>query len=84
MLALLRSVVTALLLGSLLVCPALMADELSLPRKTGGGPELVELPHTGHTFEHYASLQSAFEGKQLPFDESVAQRVAEWLTAHRS
>jgi pimeloyl-ACP methyl ester carboxylesterase len=48
-----------------------------------GAAEFVELPHTGHTFEHYASLQSAFEGKQLPFDESVAQRVAEWLTAHR-
>jgi len=48
-----------------------------------GAAEFVELPHTGHTFEHYASLQDAFEGKQLPFDEIVAQRVAEWLTAHR-
>ena len=48
-----------------------------------GGAEFVELPHTGHTFEHYASLQDAFAGKQLPFEESVAQRVAEWLIAHR-
>jgi pimeloyl-ACP methyl ester carboxylesterase len=48
-----------------------------------GAAEFVELPHTGHTFEHYASLQGAFEGKQLPFDDSVAQRVADWLTTHR-
>ena len=48
-----------------------------------GAAELVELPHTGHTFEHYASLQDSFEGKQLPFDESVAQRVTRWLMSHR-
>jgi pimeloyl-ACP methyl ester carboxylesterase len=48
-----------------------------------GAAEFVELPHTGHTFEHYASLQAAFESKQLSFDEGVAQRVAGWLTAHR-
>jgi pimeloyl-ACP methyl ester carboxylesterase len=47
-----------------------------------GAAEFVELPHTGHTFEHYASLQSAFEGKQLPFDKSVAELVANWLAAH--
>jgi pimeloyl-ACP methyl ester carboxylesterase len=48
-----------------------------------GIAEFVEFPHTGHTFEHYASLEDAFEGKQLPFDERVAQRVAGWLIAHR-
>ncbi|MBV8743237.1 MAG: alpha/beta hydrolase [Sinobacteraceae bacterium] len=48
-----------------------------------GAAEFTQLSHTGHTFEHYASLQNAFAGKQLPFDESVAQRVASWLTAHR-
>ena len=48
-----------------------------------GAAELVELPHTGHTFEHYASLQDSFEGKQLPFDESIAQRVTRWFMAHR-
>jgi pimeloyl-ACP methyl ester carboxylesterase len=47
-----------------------------------GAAEFVELTHTGHTFEHYASLQSAFSGMQLPFDEGVAQRVTGWLTAH--
>ncbi len=48
-----------------------------------GAAEYVQLSHTGHTFEHYASLQSAFNGMQLPFDEGVAQRVAGWLQAHR-
>ena len=48
-----------------------------------GAAEFVELPNTGHTFEHYDSLQSAFAGKQLPFDESVAQRVSAWFMAHR-
>jgi pimeloyl-ACP methyl ester carboxylesterase len=48
-----------------------------------GTAEFVELSHTGHTFEHYASLQEAFSGKQLLFDESVAQRVARWLLEHR-
>jgi pimeloyl-ACP methyl ester carboxylesterase len=52
-------------------------------RNVPGGAQFVELPHTGHTFEHYASLQSAFNGKQLPFDESLAQLVTEWFTAHR-
>jgi pimeloyl-ACP methyl ester carboxylesterase len=52
-------------------------------RNVPGSAEFVALPHTGHTFEHYASLQSAFEGKQLPFDEGVAQRVAEWFTQHQ-
>jgi pimeloyl-ACP methyl ester carboxylesterase len=48
-----------------------------------GAAEFVELPHTGHTFEHYTSLQSAFEGRELSFDAGVAQRVAAWLSAHR-
>jgi pimeloyl-ACP methyl ester carboxylesterase len=45
--------------------------------------QLVELPHTGHTFEHYDSLQGAFTGPQLPFDAGVAQLVAGWLTQHQ-
>ena len=51
-------------------------------RNRPGSAEFVELPHTGHTFEHYASLQDAFEGKQLAFDDSVAQRVRAWLVRH--
>ena len=48
-----------------------------------GSAELIELPHTGHTFEHYASLQSAFDGKQLPFDDTVAQRLRDWFIRHQ-
>jgi pimeloyl-ACP methyl ester carboxylesterase len=52
-------------------------------RSKPGSAEFVELPHVGHTFEHYASLQSAFDGKQLPFDEAVAQRVRDWFIRHQ-
>lgn len=52
-------------------------------RNVPGSAQFVELAHTGHTFEHYASQETAFEGPQLPFDESVAQRVADWLTRHQ-
>lgn len=48
-----------------------------------GIAEFVELPHTGHTFEHYASLPDAFAGKTLPFDEALVTRVSEWLVRHR-
>jgi hypothetical protein len=44
---------------------------------------LVELPHTGHTFEHYTSSQSAFDGKQLPFDDALAQRLQNWFIRHQ-
>jgi pimeloyl-ACP methyl ester carboxylesterase len=49
-------------------------------RNAPGSAQFVVLSQTGHTFEHYDSLRSAFEGKELPFDESVAQRVADWFT----
>jgi hypothetical protein len=48
-----------------------------------GAAELVDLPATGHTFEHYASQQAAFEGKSLPFDDHVAQRISQWFELHR-
>ena len=52
-------------------------------RNRPGAAEFVELPRTGHTFEHYASLQDAFLGKQLPFDEAIALRVREWFIRHQ-
>jgi pimeloyl-ACP methyl ester carboxylesterase len=52
-------------------------------RNSAGSAEFAELPHTGHTFEHYVSLQDAFGGTQLPFDETLAERVTTWLTRHR-
>lgn len=45
-----------------------------------GSAQFVELPHTGHTFEHYDSQRSAFTGPQLPFDAGVARLVSDWLT----
>ena len=46
-----------------------------------GGPALSA--QSSPASAGYASLEDAFEGKRLPFDESVGQRVAEWLTGHR-
>jgi hypothetical protein len=48
-----------------------------------GAAEYVELPHTGHTFEHYDSMQAAFERRALPFDDALARRVQEWCVGHR-
>jgi pimeloyl-ACP methyl ester carboxylesterase len=45
--------------------------------------EFVELPSTGHTFEHYASQEAAFAGKTLPFDDRIAKRIGEWFERHR-
>lgn len=45
--------------------------------------EFLELPQTGHTFEHYDSLQAAYGGRTLPFDQNLARRVREWFTQHR-
>jgi pimeloyl-ACP methyl ester carboxylesterase len=50
---------------------------------TPGAAEFVELPGTGHTFEHYPSLEAAFSGKPLPFDERIAQRIGEWFERRR-
>ncbi|HEX4387968.1 MAG TPA: alpha/beta hydrolase [Steroidobacteraceae bacterium] len=59
----------------------LVADLVN--RNIPGSAEFAELPHTGHTFENYTSLQSAFGGTQLPFDDALASRVTAWLTRHR-
>jgi pimeloyl-ACP methyl ester carboxylesterase len=48
-----------------------------------GAAEFVELPATGHTFEHYASLQEAFAGKTVSFDAGIAQRIGAWFSQHR-
>jgi pimeloyl-ACP methyl ester carboxylesterase len=48
-----------------------------------GAAQYVELPQTGHTFEHYASMQDAFARRALPFDDAIARRVRDWLISHR-
>jgi len=52
-------------------------------RNSPGAAQFVELPGTGHTFEHYESMQAAFAGHVSPFDSTVARRVTEWFGRHR-
>src|SRR6202011_3969149 len=52
-------------------------------RNAAGAAQFVELPHTGHTFEHYLSQQAAFSGNASPFDSAVARRVTGWFERHR-
>jgi pimeloyl-ACP methyl ester carboxylesterase len=52
-------------------------------RNSSGVAEFMELAHTGHTFEHYDSLRSAFAGKAGPFDDAIAQTVGSWFERHR-
>jgi hypothetical protein len=52
-------------------------------RNAPGIAQFMELPHTGHTFEHYASMQGAFEGKPLAFDDRLARSVSGCFTRHR-
>jgi len=48
-----------------------------------GAAQFVELPQTGHTLEHYASLEAAFAGKQAAFEDAVARRIVAWFEAQR-
>jgi pimeloyl-ACP methyl ester carboxylesterase len=52
-------------------------------RNSPGSAEYAELKNTGHTFEHYDSLQAAFAGKAQPFDEALARKVSDWFMRHR-
>ncbi|MDP9091218.1 MAG: alpha/beta hydrolase [Pseudomonadota bacterium] len=59
----------------------LMAELVN--RNAPGAAEFVELPVTGHTFEHYSSMETAFSGMALPFDDHIAVRIREWFKKHR-
>jgi pimeloyl-ACP methyl ester carboxylesterase len=48
-----------------------------------GIAEFAELPATGHSFDHYSSLEAAFAGKALPFDDRIAKRIGEWFERQR-
>ena len=52
-------------------------------RNAAGAAQFVELPHTGHTFEHYSSRQAAFSGEVSPFDPAIARRITGWFEKHR-
>jgi len=59
------------------------------PRTAAGWParfgaaKFVELPATGHTFEHYENEQAAFKFKASAFDPRNANMVAGWFRQHR-
>jgi pimeloyl-ACP methyl ester carboxylesterase len=46
---------------------------------TAGAAKFIELPATGHTFQHYLSMQDAFAGKEAPFDPSVVRILTDWF-----
>jgi len=48
-----------------------------------GAARFMELPRTGHTLEHYASLQDAYAGKALAFDAELARQIGAWFTQQR-
>lgn len=52
-------------------------------RNSPGSAEFMELPATGHTFEHYPSQQAAYAGEAQPFDPAIAERVSAWFVRHR-
>jgi hypothetical protein len=43
----------------------------------------VEQPETGHTFQHYKSLNDAFEGREGAFDPAVARVLVDWFQQQR-
>jgi pimeloyl-ACP methyl ester carboxylesterase len=44
-----------------------------------GAARFMELPATGHTFQHYTSMRDAFAGKQAPFDPATLQMLTDWF-----
>ena len=46
---------------------------------TSGAARFVELPDTGHTFQHYQNMADAFAGKEAPFDSNVTRVITDWF-----
>jgi pimeloyl-ACP methyl ester carboxylesterase len=44
-----------------------------------GAARFIEVPDTGHTFQHYLSLVDAFKGKSGPFDPKVLRLLTDWF-----
>ena len=44
-----------------------------------GAARFVEVPETGHTFQHYLSFADAFKGKSVPFDPKVLRLLTDWF-----
>ena len=47
--------------------------------RNGDLATFYEIPNTGHTFQHYLSLDDAFKGKSAPFDPKVIGLLTDWL-----
>jgi pimeloyl-ACP methyl ester carboxylesterase len=48
-----------------------------------GAATFLALPNTGHSFDHYASLDAAFHSHEEPFDPKVAHVLTDWFEQHR-
>jgi pimeloyl-ACP methyl ester carboxylesterase len=44
-----------------------------------GAARFMELPATGHTFQHYTSMRDAFAGKQAQFDPATLHMLTDWF-----
>jgi len=51
-------------------------------RNLPNGAQFVELPETGHTFEHYSDMRAAFEFKASAFDPTNARMIGSWIQKH--
>ncbi len=57
--------------------PELMARYVNANK--AGLAEFKVLPATGHSFQHYSSLEDAFHGKEEPFDPALLKILTDWL-----
>jgi len=47
--------------------------------RNGDLATFYEIPNTGHTFQHYLTLNDAFKGKAAPFDPKLIELLTGWL-----
>ena len=57
--------------------PEMMAGFVNASRP--GAARFMELPATGHTFQHYTSMEDAFRGKETSFDPATARVLVDWF-----
>jgi len=60
----------------------LIVDYINANRS--GAARFVEVPDTGHTFQHYLSMADAFQDKAAEFDEKVVRLLVNWLAEQKS
>ena len=57
--------------------PEMIAQYVNANRP--GAARFVEVPATGHTFQHYLSMADAFRGKEAPFDPKFLRLLTDWF-----